>query len=435
MKKHALAAIAGAVVISTLFGCDNKEGMGTELMPAADMADVTIETIEVKAFTDFERPILSSNMSYMMLGEFNDDLFGKTVASCAAKFSNSSYGTYKQGDKCDHLVLTLGVDTTSSFIYGDTVTPVTVEVYRLSEILADSIKYYDGDYDDGSGKYDDSHRIAYDKARPLGSTTFIPYQIDSMITFDIAPWYGDSIIQNSLNTSFDANISGLYFKVSSGNSILRFQRADKNTQFVLYHTRQDAETMSTVTYSIQSTDCSVNMSAHDYSGKPLANIDHENTEYLYLQGMMSTRIRIEFPGLDKIKRGKYFSLRGAYLEIPLADSAYSKQKDFPAIDNIICAGMSRTKRDTLVFFNDFMIMTGTSSTLNVLSRDEQKNCYHLNMTDRVIAMMDFNDRGVEPDFDVCIFPSGRSTDFNRSVICSPSNTKNPMRLVVEYINY
>jgi hypothetical protein len=127
-------------------------------------------------------------------------------------------------------------------------------------------------------------------------------------------------------------------------------------------------------------------------------------------------------------------LRGAYLEVPLADSAYSKQKDFPAIDNIICAGMSRTKRDTLVYFNDFML-TGSTTSLNVLSRDDKKNCYRLNMTDRVIAMMDFNDRGVEPDFDVCIFPSGRSTDFNRSVICSPCNTKNPMRLVVEYINY
>ena len=80
-------------------------------------------------------------------------------------------------------------------------------------------------------------------------------------------------------------------------------------------------------------------------------------------------------------------------------------------------------------------MTGSTTSLNVLSRDDTKNCYLLNMSDRVIAILDFNDRNAEPDYDVCIFPSGRTTDFNRSVICSPSNKKTPMRLIVEYINY
>lgn len=429
MKNHIVAAIVLAAAVSTLFGCKNNEGMGHDMMPDNDMAHVVIDKIDVEAYTEVESPLVSSNLSYMMLGKFKDDLFGTTVASFAAKFSNSSYGTFKAGDKCDRLVLTVGVDTTSAFIYGDSLTDVTVDVYRLGEVIADSIKYYDSDYDDGTGKYTDAQPIKYDKARRIATTTFKPTELDSMITFNVEPWYGDSIIKHSLNTSFDDNISGLYFKVSSGNSIIRFSRTSNNTQYVLHLAKQDETSKAdSVTFSIQTTDCTVNMMAHDYTGTPVAKQNPgAQDNYLYLQGMAGTRIRIDITGIDKIQPGKYFSLRGAYLEAPLADSAYSKQEKFPAIDNIVCAGMYKEKKDTLVYFTEFLTNESSPSLL-ILSRDKETNTYRVNLTGRVNDLLASKKNGVDIDYNIYIFPSGRTTDFNRSVICSP-------KLVVEYTNY
>ena len=44
-------------------------------------------------------------------------------------------------------------------------------------------------------------------------------------------------------------------------------------------------------------------------------------------------------------------------------------------------------------------------------------------------------KGEEPEYYIYLYPNARTTDFNRSVICSPVNKQTPMKLVVEYANY
>ena len=435
MKNHIVVGIACAAVIAAAAGCNNQEGMGADLLPASDMASIVVDTIEVKAYTELESPVVSSNMSYMLIGEFSDPIFGKTETSFAAKFSNSSYGSYSADDICDSLVITLGVDTTLTCYYGDSLADMTVDVYRLTKPISDTATYYNN-YDI-SGDYD---------AAKIASTTFKPREIDSMVTFKFADNkagllnFGKDIIKSSLDTTFDKNICGLYFNVSSGNSIVKFLRASDNTQYVVYHHVPEKDTASSsVVYSIQSTDCSLNLSSHNYANTDLANLTSSasgaQTDYLYLQAMTGTRIRIDITGIDKIKRGTYFSLRAAHLVAPLADSAYSKQKDFPAIDYVVCVGLDKIKRDSSLFFDEFVLYTGSSSSLNILSRDTDKNCYRLNMTGRVNDLIERKKKGIEQDYDIYLYPNARTTDFNRSVICSPVNKQTPMKLIVEYANY
>jgi hypothetical protein len=57
------------------------------------------------------------------------------------------------------------------------------------------------------------------------------------------------------------------------------------------------------------------------------------------------------------------------------------------------------------------------------------------MTGRVADLLELSDKGAEPDYDIYLYPNARTTDFNRSVICSPVNTQTPMKLIVEYANY
>ncbi len=428
MKTYPVVAIAMAALIPTVMGCNNEEGMGSELLPASDHANIVVDTIEVKAYTELEKPVKSSNTTYMLLGMMQDPVFGVTETSFACKFSNSSYGKYEQGDICDSVVLTVGVDTTSTFFYGDSNSDITVDVYRLTEPIVDTVDYYNNF--DINGKYD---------ATPIASTTFKPKDIDTMITFKVNKDFGDLVIQNALATTFDQNICGLYFKATSGNSIVKFYRSSKFTQYILYHHVPNEDTVSSsVTYSVQTTDCSINMSSHNYANTNLANVSDKASgaqdQYVYLQSMTGTRVRIDITGVNKINRGKYFSLRGAHLIAPLADSTVSKQKDYPAIDYVVCAGIDKaSERDTV--FNEFVLNMGGSASINILSRDVANNCYRLNMTGRVADLLELSDKGAEPDYDIYLYPNARTTDFNRSVICSPVNKQTPMKLIVEYANY
>ena len=437
MKTYPVVAITMAVLILTAIGCHNDEGMGSELMPVSDHANIVIDTIEVKAYTELEKPVRSSNTTYMLLGMVNDPIFGVTNTEFACKFSNSSYGKYSSEgeDVCDSLILTVGVDTTAAFVFGDTLSDVTVDVYRLTEPLVDTVDYFNNYEIDG--KYD---------TRRIATATFKPKDIDSMITFKFDKEneqslkdFGDMVIKSTIDTTFDKNICGLYFKATAGNSIVKFYRSSQNTQFVLYHHILNKDTVSSsVTYSVQSTDCSINLSSHDYSQTPLASVTDKASgaqdDYLYLQAMTGTRIRIDITGVEKIKRGTYFSLRGAYLVAPLADSAYSKQKDYPAIDYVVCAGIDRASEQDTVF-SEFSLNMSGSVSVNILARDVTNNCYRLNMTGRVADLLELSGKGEEPTYDIYLYPNARTTDFNRSVICSPVNEKTPMKLVVEYTNY
>jgi hypothetical protein len=436
MKTNPVVAIQMAALILAAVGCHNDEGMGTDLLPASDHASIVIDTIEVKAYTELEKPVKSANMTYMLVGKFEDPVFGVTETSFASKFSNSSYGKYASAnDVCDSVILTMGVDKSSTFFYGDSIADVTVDVFRLTEPIVDTVDYYNNHNMDGK----------YDPVR-IATTTFKPKDIDSMITFKFDTIneqslrdFGNLVIKSSLDTTFDKNICGLYFKATAGNSIVKFYRSSKNTQYLVYHHVKDKDTeSSSVTYSIQSTDGNFNLSSHDYSNTPLAAVADKasgaQSDYLYLQAMTGTRIRIDIIGIQKIKRGKYFSLRGAYLVAPLADSTLSQQKDYPAIDYVVCAGIDKaSERDTV--FSEFSLnMSGTTS-VNILSRDAANNCYRLNMTGRVADLLELSDMGIEPAYDLYLYPNARTTDFNRSVICSPVNKQTPMKLIVEYANY
>ncbi|MCR5454924.1 MAG: DUF4270 domain-containing protein [Bacteroidales bacterium] len=445
MKTHKVVGIACAAVLATAIGCDNQEGMGDELLPDTDKANIEVDTIEVKAYTELESPIVSSNTSYMMLGSFKDEIFGVTEASFACKFSNASYGICYEGDVCDSIRLSLGVDYSSKFVYGDITKPVTIEVYRVTSPLTEDVYYSDCNME---GKYGEK----------VGDTTFVPCDLDTALSFRLDNEFGQKVVENTFATTFDDNICGLYFKVSSsnkGNSIVRFYRASDYTQYVVY--RHNEFDTTSIIYSIQSTDCSFSMIEHQYDNTDVlsaveASKAGEQSTYLYLQAMAGTKIRLDITGLDKIQRGKYFAVRNAYLEAPLADSLISLQKTYPAINNLVCVGVDkvieepidtdniqwyydrttdsyRRTNDSSLYFNDFVLYTGSVPTMNVLSMDTENNCYRINMTGRVVDLLNCKDRGDDPSYNIYLYPNARITDFNRSMICSP------MKLVVEYVNY
>jgi hypothetical protein len=57
------------------------------------------------------------------------------------------------------------------------------------------------------------------------------------------------------------------------------------------------------------------------------------------------------------------------------------------------------------------------------------------MTGRIQNLLNLYAAGKEPTYKIYLYPSNRVSDFTRSVINTPVNKENPMRLVVEYLKY
>ncbi len=428
MKTSLFVTLLSAGVISSVtIGCQNEEGMGKGIMPDSDLAKVDlVETIDIEAHTELEKPVPSVNMSYMLVGKLNDPKFGTTETSFACKFSNTSYGKFAEGAVCDSVVLTLGVDTNSDYYYGDSLSNVTLEVYRLTDPFLNDDVAYTNDFEI-EGKYDESS--------PLADTTFLPKDIDTCLKFYLDKAYGDTIIKHIQAVTFDDNVFGLYFRAKdtgSDGSIIKFYRSSSFTQYVVYyHVDGKDSTSSSVVFSIQSVDRTLNLSKHDYSGVDVLT----DNKYVYLQAIVGTRVRIDITGLGKLNRGKYFSVRNARLVAPLADSAESQQSKYPAIDYYVCWGTKKAddtdlRTDTVPTFPEFH----SNGSLLVFTRDVATNSYYLNLTGRINDLLDYYDRGEEVPYYIYLYPNGRTTDFKRSMICSPTHPETPMKLIVEYVN-
>lgn len=427
MRKFFVIPLA-AIVMAMVWGCSNEQVMGGDLVPPSDKSVLhVIDTITVKAYTELEDTVNVSNSLFLIAGALDDPIFGKSYTSFAAKFSNTSYSKFKSGAVCDSVVLTLGIDTTSAKYYGDSNKPVTMSVYRL----ADSIRV-SGDYT----QYFDITSIA--EAEPMATSTFVPAKADTMVSITLPREYGNQIIRNVTDTTFDDNCFGLYFTIEADNCMMMFSRSSKYTKYVVYNTVIGDTVQNEATFSIGSYDPRLSSFIHDYTDtrfySQLTNPHQYQDTALYLQALAGTQIRVEFPYLKELNNleGGYIAFTNATLLMPFADSLAVCEDKYNTIDNIVCS--AKYNSGLHYYMEDFLTyQTGSSPWRSAYYKDAAKRRYSINITSALVKMLKSYKEGVEPDYTLYIAPNGTITDFARSVINSPTSAENPMKLVVEYL--
>lgn len=432
MKTDYIAVIISAIIFLTVFSCENQDEMGHGIIPESDYAAVTVtDTVEVEAFTEYDDTLYAAYKNYMTAGIISDPVFGKTETSFAIKFSNTSYGQYKEGAVVDSVVLSLGLDTTSQRFYGDSLSNFKLQVFPVVKVMNPNERFYQNtDFED-----------YYDKT-PVGEVEFLPSQIKNRLTIKLDNSYGEKIIKAAADTTFDENICGLYFKAAednNSNTVTRFYYNSRTSDFyynVYYHAEGDTAS-SDVLYSLSATDININLAKHDYTGTELESIDTVNqAQYVYLQGLTGTKIRLKFPNVKALlpNDGSYFSLIRAQLIVPLADTSVSYEDKFQAMPYLYCTG--KTSDGTDLYFNELYDRDYYGNVTNYHGFGiTSEHCYSINMTGRIQNLLDIYTAGKEPAYKIYLFPSNRVSDFTRSVINSPVNKENPMRLVVEYLKY
>lgn len=235
-----------------------------------------------------------------LVGDLNDPQFGNSNLSFYSQIGLTSNSLiWGEGATTDSIVLQL----LYAGYYGDTLTPLTIKVYEVTESLtSDSLSYYSN--------------VSFEVGDELANYTFQPtprtkvtLDNDSLtanvIRIPIDNSLGEKFI-NDQETGFASNdVFMNYFKgirvscepASGTGSICYFNLLNTNSFLrVYYHNDHD-----TTFYDFNVSDKYIrfNHFDHDYSTAqaPITFNDTSFNEYIYVQSTAGVRSRIQFPEL------------------------------------------------------------------------------------------------------------------------------------------
>ena len=300
-------------IVAFLFvavGCNKPDEIGKEVLPEDDLINSTFtDTTTIETSTLLEDSLRADELTYELLGSYNDPLFGVTDASFYTQIllgATPNFGA-DTALSADSVVLIFKY----SGFYGDTTLPQTVHVYPVTESI-----YYDSTY------YSD-RVIGYDASTDLANGYQISPRIktSSTIRIPLSTTLADSLVHHAGVSSLIAK--GVYIKVDpatgTGNgAIMYLDPLDAASAMTLYYKLDTLP--KTYNFSFRSA-ARINHFEHDAAstafmqvGQP-ANADTVN----YLQSMAGLKVKVNFPYLKNFLDSGNIAINKAELVITAAE--------------------------------------------------------------------------------------------------------------------
>jgi hypothetical protein len=415
-----------------LFSC-KKDGA---LVPDFDKNGNSIiftDTFSLESTLVREDSLRTDLAIYHLLGLYNDPFFGTKSSSIYTQLtltgSNVDFGV---SPTLDSVVLTLKYQG----LYGDTTTPMSVDVYELTTELSSSTDYYSNSY------------IAHD-VTPLASKTFVPNATDSVsIAFDtivreahlrinLGSTFGNKIIAGDINgtndlvdnTTFQQYIKGLYITTSDSVTSTSLLPGDGS---IAYFDMNSAISTVTVYYNdtsnyeftINSGTVKYSRFAHDYTGtdidKHLTNNPLRDTTVSYISTMAGVKTKLIIPNIKDIIKDGNVVINKAELEIPIEIGSEGSFDE--ALPTIAVVGIDESGNSVFIpdFFEGLSYYGG--------SLDVPTNTYTFNVTQYLHQLV----YDTPVDYGMYLISSGSSITANRSVIGSWHNNSSKIKLNITY---
>jgi len=287
-----------------LQGCKEPLIKDSNLLTSDDNLNLAKDTLSVKVFSEFEKPLTSSGVSVGLLGSLNDPNFGKTFAGfysqCKLTSNNIYFGESPVLDSAFLMVKYNGV-------YGKFNQPVDVNVFELSQDMSSTTTY----------KSTDAFSVNFPAIGTLSN--FVPKLTDSVVTAfnTLAPHlriplttvFANKILladTNTLkdNTAFLNLFKGIYLTTSSstvGNGLLYLLLQSPVSGIRLYYHNSTADSL---TYTLPFSGVTVNHFDNVYTGSPVSvsvsNPNINGEEKMYLQAGAGVKGKIFINNLDSL---------------------------------------------------------------------------------------------------------------------------------------
>ncbi len=324
MNKLVLLLFFGLSLIS----CNSDVDAG-EFVVGSDYLSVNnkvilIDTLTVEVGTINFDSLVTSSQSRILVGNYDDPVFGKVKSDSYFQVAATSYPIYNENSDTDatnyvfdSIAMILKYD---NYFYGDTTKVQSLSIHRLTQKVKPNT--------DDDSFYNNS-ALTYD-AKSLGNISFKPQPLGKdSINIKLDSDFGSELflkLKKREVTNFDeftAYLKGFVLKSTSENSssVIGF-----NTSSVvrLYYSKYlgDSETSLVKNFTIQDVAKQFNNITLDRSGTLIQNLPVSTTvlsgsqtdNKAFIQSGTGMAVRIDFPN---IKQLKYIAEKGAIVDAQL----------------------------------------------------------------------------------------------------------------------
>lgn len=307
LRTFSCALLAALALWMLPTGCAKVSSFGEELLQD-QVANYDGDTLSVICTVEYEDSVLTSDrnssVDYFLVGELNDPQFGRSSSELFSQITLSGQTFDFENPRFDSMFLILPY--VASGVYGDTLSPQTLQVFQL----ADTIKarsYYDhesinaaqeiGRLDNFLPQPNTVRKIITDTSST--ATKFAYLKVPMTQAFGEYLMGVDSIKMTS-DVAFWRETKGLKITSTSGGSapgaMLAFDLNNSNCYIRLYYTVRDSVHKTLNYYLYNGGSNKFTHFTHDYAGSPAeAAVGATNPSLLFLQGMRGMRLKVEFP--------------------------------------------------------------------------------------------------------------------------------------------
>lgn len=422
--------------LTVLFSC-KKDG---KLSPDFDNGNLSVlftDTFSINTSLVKEDSLRTDLVQYHLLGIYNDLIFGPKSASIYTNVSLSGYPMdFGSSVIIDSVVLSLDyVD-----FYGDTNSPLQINVYELNNPLDVSTDYYSNTYTSSQSTL-------------LGSTVFNPYSQDSIFTLvdsvthkphlriNISdPTLIADLVANSPyndNAAFNAIFSGLHIVTNDTatfpsptlpetGAITYLDMNSSVSGITVYYKNSTADSLQEK-FLINSETKTYSRFLHDYTGTDieahLGSLPSKNTTVTYLSAMAGVKTKIEIPNIKELAKEGNVIINKAELIFTI-ETGTEGDNHKNAISNLSLVEID-ANGDSFFLMDYF---EGPDFFGGTLTDQGSRKTYTFNIA-RHIHKLVYNPN---TDYGMYLVGNSSSVTANRSIISSENSSAYKIKLEITY---
>jgi hypothetical protein len=403
---------------------------------------VLIDTVTVEMSTINFDSLVTSNQSRILVGNYEDPLYGKVKSNSYFQLATDSYSLINSGSDTettnyvfDSISMILKYD---NYYYGDTTKVQTFDIHRLTQKVKPNT--------DDNNFYNNS-ALSYSE-ESLGTISYKPRPLEKdSINIKMSSAFGADLFQKLKKreiTNFDnfnEYLKGLVLVPSTSNSASVVGFHVSTSKVRLYYSKYQADTEETpyiLDFTISDATKQFNNISLDKTGTLIQNLpvsssklsslltDHQG----YIQSGTGVACRVDFPN---IKQLKYLSDKGAIVDAQLilkpVNNTYSE--NYPLADSLkIYVG------DNLNRISNSLVNSAGTAVFGILNKKSDEFNENVGY---VVSVGNFLQKEMLKSSDsrssLILTLPGISKSVNRIVLGDQKHLNNKIQLKIYYISY
>lgn len=418
--RHTFISVLFLTVLS-FFACNKDSDIGIGLLPEdSQISHLTTDTISLETITKKMDTIAGSRVGKLLIGKYNDPIFGISQAASAVQITLGDYRNFSDTLIADSVYLNLSYNNTGLRAYGDTTVSQTVNVYRMRKNLQ-----YDSVY------YTNTDPASLHNGELMGSTSFkTDNNPDSILRIKLDNSWADFFMHAEDSSVYEYGedfrnyFNGFVLTTDDGPdaSVVSLTLNTESRLKVFYHNPSDPDSAREAHFPINEFCARLNMFSHDYTGTPAetAMQNSEEQTFAYIQGMNGLITHIKTPFLENMREAGNIAIFKAELIAETAEENVSMHNSYPRVPRLTATGANED--GSFFALPEYSAESGYQS----ISMTETGQ-YRFNITAYTQKIIS----GTWENNGLYIYPASSSQSFYRSVINGAANDS-PIKLIITY---